>query len=230
MLISGIRKSSLIDWPGRVVTSLFSGGCSFRCPWCHNPELIKPDKGQFVKKPELDHILNCHKKWIDGICLSGGEPLFQEGVLDFLKEINKRKLSVKLDTNGYHPLRLKGVLDKGLADFISMDIKAPLKEKLYSEACGIQVDLSRIKDSIELLIKGDIDYEFRTTAVPGIIGGNEIKMIAGFIKGARKYVLQSFRPEVTLDKSFSVIKPYSEQKMKNLIEEVSPFVEKTELR
>ncbi len=229
MKISGIKKSSLIDWPGKIVITLFTGGCNFRCPWCQNPELVFENVSNEVTIEYLKDYFEEHKSWIDGICITGGEPLIQKGIMDFLKEFKKKNVLIKLDTNGYNPLKLREIIRQNLIDYIAVDIKTALNGK-YSESTGIETDVDLIKESIKIIMKSHIDYEFRTTVVPGLVDEEDIVKIGRDIAGAKMYILQNFRAGNTLDKKFSNIKPYSQDKINKMADIVSEYVQKVDVR
>ncbi|MGM0568396.1 MAG: anaerobic ribonucleoside-triphosphate reductase activating protein [Elusimicrobiota bacterium] len=231
MLVSGIQKDSLIDWPPRIVSTLFTGGCNFRCPWCHNPGLVNPDASEAVPQEQVNLHFKQRKDWLDGVCISGGEPLLQEGLTDFLKYIKNTGLPVKLDTNGYMPSKLGSIIQQGLVEYIAMDIKAPLDKKKYALACGLKnIDIEVIKESIKIISGSGLDYEFRTTVVPGIINRKSVASIARSLRGADKFVLQNFRSGVTLDKNYTNVKEYEQGEMQEMKKEAEEYIEKVELR
>jgi len=204
-------ETSLIDWEGKIVSTLYLPLCNFRCPFCYNCDLIlHPDNFKNIPQKEIDSYLLERKDFIDGICMSGGEPTLKgKGFL------------IKLDTNGTNPKMLEKLLNNNLVDYIAMDIKSSLDFDNYSKSAGIKdkMMLENVKDSIELMINSKIDYEFRTTIVPLLHSEETIMEIARYISGAKKYVLQNFSPlEKTLDPSFQKIKPYSDEKIQELSE------------
>jgi pyruvate formate lyase activating enzyme len=231
MLIGGLQKSTLVDYPGKVAATIFTLGCNFHCGWCQNPELV--DLRKIKKQPKISEkeffiFLESRKGLLDGICLTGGEPLIQPDLIDFVKKIKQDGFLVKLDTNGSQPEKLEKLFQKNLLDFVAMDIKSsPAK---YSQAIGRPVNLEDIKKSIELTRTSGIDYEFRTTVVPTIIDRKEIKKIGQWLKGAKKFALQQFRTEKTLDKSWQKIRPYSDEKLKEMFKIAQSYFEKVELR
>lgn len=191
MLIKGLQKTTLLDFPGKVACTLFTGGCNFRCPFCHNASLvISPDMSDLISEEEFFSFLNKRRGILDGVCITGGEPLLQKDIEDFILKIRKLGFAVKLDTNGAYPDTLKSILDKKLVDYVAMDIKNQ-KEK-YSLTCGTEVDLEKISRSISLLMNGDIPYEFRTTVVRELHTPQDIGAIGEWIRGAERYFLQSF--------------------------------------
>lgn len=232
MLIGGLIKTTLIDYPGKIAATIFTIGCNFRCPFCHNPELV--DQRLIKKQPQIDlgaffKFLKTKKRFLDGVCLTGGEPLIQPLVIDFIETIKREGLLVKLDTNGSQPEKLEKLFQKKLLDFVAMDIKSSPEK--YQQAIGGQfVNLENIFKSIELIQKSNVNYEFRTTAVPGLIDKNEIEKIGQWLKGADCFVLQQFKREKNLKKSCQKIKPYSEEELNDLVEVAKPYFRKVELR
>jgi len=211
--IKGIVKSSLIDYPDKISTVVFFSKCNFRCGYCHNPELIfNEDEFPDITPEEFFTFIDEKKKWIDGVVLLGGEPLMHSGILDFMRELKKRKMLVKLDTNGTFPLIIQKAIDEKLVDYIAMDIKnSPAR---YEETTRMKANLDNIKKSVALIMdaenKGLIDYEFRTTVLPKLHSPKDFEEIAEWINGAKKYVLQQFKTEKDLvDNNFKDEKSYS---------------------
>jgi pyruvate formate lyase activating enzyme len=231
MKIGGLEKISLIDFPGKITATVFFCGCNFKCPFCQNPELVEPE--EITKQPKITEkdffsFLDARQGLLEGICLTGGEPTINLKLPDFIKKIKQKGFLVKLDTNGSNPEMLKTLFRENLLDFVAMDIKSSLEK--YPEAVGIKVNLENIQKSIELIQQSGIEYEFRATVVPGIIDEGEIKKIGQWLKGAKSFALQQFRPEKTLDKAWQKIQPYSEERLKKLIKIIEPYVEKAVLR
>jgi len=230
MLIGGLEKLTLIDYPGKVAATLFILGCDFSCPFCQNPELVDPKrikKQPLIKEEVFFKFLKSRQGLLDGICLTGGEPLIQPDLIDFIKKIKEQGFLVKLDTNGHQPVKLKKLFQENLLDFVAMDIKSSPEK--YEQATAKSVNLKNISKSIQLIKRSAIAYQFRTTAVPGLIDKKEIKKIGQWLKGARFFALQQFRTEKTLDKSWQKIKPYSEEDLKKMVEILKPYFEKVEL-
>lgn len=192
MKISGFQKLTLLDFPGRVAATIFTGGCNMRCPFCHNALLVTElDKTDEINEEEILSYLDKRAGVLDGVCITGGEPLLQPDVADFIKKIKEIGLAVKLDTNGTRPEMLRTLLEEGLLDYVAMDIKSS-KER-YAEAVGIEgFDIAPIEESVALLKEGKIDYEFRTTVVRELHTTDDIRKIAQWISGAPRYFLQNF--------------------------------------
>ena len=218
VIIKGIQKTSMIDYPGKISTIIFTGNCNMRCPFCQNPDLIN----NLEKMPDLDEnkILNFLKKRkdkIDGVCISGGEPLIYEDIPELIKKIKDLGLLIKLDTNGLNPELLKKIIEEKIVDYIAMDIKSD-KEN-YSKAAGINLDIKKIEESVELIKNSGINYEFRSTIVPDFFNEKIIENIGKWLKGSKKYTLQQFRSTVPLlDKSFEKKKPFKEEMFKKFKE------------
>ncbi len=201
MLLAGFQKMTLIDYPGKIATTVFTVGCNFRCPFCHNPELVEltPDAVASFKDGEktfFDFLEN-RKGKLDGVCITGGEPTAQKDIVPFIRKIKKMGFSVKLDSNGTRPEILEEVFRDGLVDYIAMDIKNGIDR--YSETTRVSVDEDKIRKSISLTMESGIPYEFRTTVVPGIHTEADFDGIATLIRGARAYYLQEFRDMTILD-------------------------------
>ena len=231
MEIGGLQKTTLIDYPGRLAATVFIIGCDFRCPFCYSPELVLPEKiknqPRILEKDFFD-FLKERKGLLEGVVICGGEPTIHQKLPDFCKKIKKLGYLVKLDTNGSNPRMLKDLIDDKLIDYVAMDIKAP-KAK-YSEAAGVKVNIKKIEESIDILKEGKIDYEFRSTVVPTILEKEDILKIAQWIGPAKKYYLQNFRPEKTINPKFEKIKPYPQEYLLEIQKVISPFFEICQVR
>jgi len=190
MHIGGFQKNSLIDFPGTIACVVFTSGCNFKCPYCHNPELAAgPVNGSGRLAPEdIFAFLNARKGWVDGVVLTGGEPCLQPDLIDFTGQLKQMGLAVKLDTNGSCPTVLSQLLDRSLVDYVAMDIKTGPDR--YPDIMKTAVGMDEILQSIRLIMASTPDYEFRTTCVRPFIDSSVMAQIAGLIKGARRYVLQ----------------------------------------
>lgn len=199
MILGGFQKLTLIDFPGKVATTVFTAGCNFRCPFCHNPELVAgpfPAGSDAIERDFFAH-LEKRKGKLDGVCITGGEPTIQRDLADFIRKIKTLGYAVKLDTNGLRPDAVRELLNGKLLDFIAMDIKNRLER--YDETVGVKVDKERIRLSVELVRNSGLPYEFRTTAVPGIHTEADFLAIADWIDGAESYYFQRYRSEHILD-------------------------------
>lgn len=190
MKIAGLQKISLIDYPGKIASVLFTQGCNFRCNYCHNPELVWPELFKPVCSLEkIFSFLEERKKIIEAVVLCGGEPTIQEGLIEFLQAIKKIGYLVKLDTNGSNPEILAKLITERIVDFIAMDIKAPLDQK-YEQISGVAINKEAILASISLIEDSSIDYQFRTTFIPEILNQQDLKTIKKLLKENAKYTIQ----------------------------------------
>jgi pyruvate formate lyase activating enzyme len=213
--IKGFLETSFLDWDGKIVSVVYVGHCNFSCPFCHNAGLVtNPGQYQSVPKDKIINYLKEHSNFIDGICLTGGEPCLHKdrGLIEFMGEIKRIGMLVKLDTNGTDPETIKELIEKKLVDYIAMDIKAPLDKK-YDELSGAAANLEAIKKSIKIIIESNVPHEFRTTIVPGKIAKEDIARIAGEIKGAEKYVLQQFIADNCWKEEYRSFKPLAKEEL-----------------
>ncbi|MDD7494241.1 MAG: anaerobic ribonucleoside-triphosphate reductase activating protein, partial [Eubacteriales bacterium] len=178
MLIHGLQKLTLLDYPGKVACTVFTGGCNFRCPFCHNGSLVlRPDEGEHIPEEELFALLKKRQGVLEGVCITGGEPTLAFGLETLMARIKEMGYLVKLDTNGTRPKAVKRIIDAGLADMIAMDIKNSYKK--YPETCGVPgYDTAPVKESIQLIMSSGIDYEFRTTVMREFHTPDDIRAIA----------------------------------------------------
>lgn len=229
MLIGGFQKTSLIDYPGKVCAIIFTAGCSFRCGYCHNPELVYPDKfPKRIPAKDIFQFLKKRQKKIDAVTITGGEPTLQPDLVDFMRSIKKLGFLIKLDSNGTLPQVLKKIIDNKLVDYIAMDIKAPLEK--YSQVTYTNVDTINIRHSIELIMNSDVPYEFRTTIVKSQLSQNDLIGIGKMIKGAQLYALQKFIPTKTNKKEFLKEKTYSDKEFTLIQAALKPYVVKCIVR
>ncbi len=213
----------MLDWEGKLSLSLFVGGCNFRCPFCHNPELVLSYKElPSVPWEDIEKHLLQRKDWLDGIVIGGGEPTLQPKLLEYLERFKEMGFPVKIDTNGSRPDVLEEIVKNGLASYIAMDIKASLRN--YQKLAGTSVSVKDISISMEIIKGSGLEHEFRTTVVPGFIDRKEIMEIARFLKGGARYVLQQFNPKITLDKQLGNTKPYSVSLLQEWAKEASKFI------
>ena len=229
--IGGLQKLTLIDYPGRLAATVFIIGCDFRCPFCYSPELVLPEKIKNqprISEKDFFDFLKKRKGLLEGVVICGGEPTIHQKLPDFCEKIKKLGYLVKLDTNGSNPEMLKKLINGKLIDYVAVDIKAP-KAK-YSEAAGVKVNIKKIEESIDILKKRKIDCEFRTTVVPTIHKKEDILKIAQWIRSAKRYYLQNFRPEKTINPKFEKIKPYPQEYLLEIQKAISPFFEICQVR
>lgn len=194
MLIKGLQKLTLLDYPGKCACTVFTFGCNMRCPFCHNSSLVIKREGDdyAVSEEEFFKFLNSRKGILDGVALTGGEPLLQPDIEDFLKKIKELGFLVKLDTNGTSPKKLESLIEAGLVDYVAMDIKnSPEK---YPLTVGVKdFDIAPVKESVKLLLSGNVDYEFRTTVCKELFTLEDFEKISEWIFGAKNYYLQGFK-------------------------------------
>lgn len=226
--IKGFHKVSFVDYPGKMAAVLFVGGCNFACPYCHNASILKGDQDAISWEDTIKPYLIKRQKLLDGVVVSGGEPSLHPWVLNLMADLKSLGYAIKLDTNGSHPGFIKQAVEKGLVDYIAMDIKSPLHK--YEKVCRCHVDNDLIRTSIQYIMQSEVDYQFRTTVVPTLIELNDIKEIIKEIKGAKCYALQQFKPvETMLDKNLLDIKPYSLESIQPLKEQADQYIQKVEL-
>jgi pyruvate formate lyase activating enzyme len=217
MRIGGLQKVTLIDYPGKIGATVFTQGCNFRCPYCHNPELVDPARyGELLPEEEVLAFLEKRRGKLDAVTVTGGEPTIQKDLDRFLEALKGMRYLVKVDTNGSNPDVLEMLIKRNLVDYLAMDIKGPLKK--YEVIASASVDTSRIRRSIELITSSGIDHEFRTTVVRSQLDPQDLRSVAKLITKARLYVLQHFVPAKTLDDSFLSASPYSPQELSTIQE------------
>ena len=228
ILIKGMIETSLLDWDGKIVSTLYTPYCNFRCPYCQNAGLVlNPDQYETIPFEVISNFLINHRNWIDGICLTGGEPCFFEDLPEFLEKIRNLGMEIKLDTNGTFPKILQRVIDKGLVNYVAMDIKAPLNFNAYEESTRIKSKelLEKVRESIRLIIHSGVDYEFRTTVIPSLHSEEDILEIAREIGRAKKYALQNFSNRETMDPEFQKIAPYKIEELEKICELCLQYVQ-----
>jgi len=241
-MIRGLQKLSLIDYPGKIACTVFLAGCNFRCPFCHNVDLVlKPEKLPKIEQDEFFSFLEKRKDWLEAVCITGGEPTIHSELPEFVKKIKEKGFLVKLDTNGSNPSMLSLLLRENLLDYVALDIKAPLDEKNYSKATGIEISaemLEKIKETISLLEKSKIKHEFRITVVPTLHTEKELLKIAKQLNdyGIKKFTLQQFfnatlNPNLTtIDPSLNKISPYSKKELKKFKELLKNYFKEIQIK
>jgi pyruvate formate lyase activating enzyme len=217
MKIGGFQKVSLIDYPGRISAVVFTQGCNFRCPFCHNPELVDPERFEgLIPEPEILTFLEKRKGRLDAVVVTGGEPTLQPELIPFIIRLKAMGYRIKLDTNGALPDVLEEMLSRKLLDYVAMDIKAPLER--YGEVTKTKTDGQRILKSISLIMGSGVDYEFRTTAVKSLLGPGDLEEIGRLVPGAK--------PTKTLDRNYLSESSYSDGEMKAIVAKLAAIVEK----
>lgn len=226
--IYGLQKLSLLDYPGKMACTVFTGGCNFRCPFCHNKSLVflNPNE-QEISSDEVLTYLDERKNVLDGICITGGEPLLHEGLESFLQEVRKTNLNIKLDTNGSNLEKLKGLVEKGLIDYVAMDIKNT--EELYPKTVGIpELNFNEIKKTIKYLLENHIEYEFRTTLVKEFHEDTNFDDLGKMIKGCKNYYLQMFEDHGTcIEQGLSAL---PKEKVVKIKETMQKYCENVKIR
>lgn len=230
MHIEAIQKLTLLDYPEKTAATLFTHGCNFRCPFCHNAGLVTRPSEQSVSEVELFAFLEKRKKMLDGVCITGGEPLLQKDIADFIKKIRELGYAVKLDTNGSFPEKLRELINAGLVDYVAVDIKnSPEK---YEVTAGSKNILEKVKETVDILKEGKVPYEFRTTVTGNLHTAEDMESIGRWICGTEKYFLQPFKDSGDIvagshaAKAFECEKPHLEA----LLAAVKPFVPNAEIR
>ena len=225
MNLQGLQKLTLLDFPGKTACTLFTGGCNLRCPFCHNAPLIAPANGGVIDENEFFEYLSTRQNKLDGVAITGGEPLVQPDIAAFIKKIRAMGFLVKLDTNGFYPNQLKSLLDEHLLDYVAMDLKN--SDGKYAVTCGRPgLDLTPMKQSVRLLMESGIEYEFRTTVMREFHTPADIEAIAKGITGAPRYYLQQFKDSGILNEGSC--SPHDEETlfaMRDLAKKYIPTVE-----
>lgn len=219
MQIKGFIDTSFIEWNGKITSIVFTPDCNLRCTFCYNYGLVlTPENYESLDEEVIFMWLNDNRDFIDGVCITGGEPTLQKDIAEFCAKLKSLGFLVKFDTNGTAPEKLRELMGKKLIDYVAVDIKAPLEEQRYSEAAGIKFnekELAKIKESISIILASGIDHEFRTTVVPSFHSDNDIEAMAKAIKGARRYFLQKFQPATRFEE-MNKLKTQSDQEMERL--------------
>ena len=230
MLISGLQKLTLLDYPGKLACTVFTGGCNFRCPFCHNAPLVLPER--LTDDPDGEQtvlrFLEKRQGILDGVAVTGGEPLLQSDIAAFLRKVRALGYKIKLDTNGSFPDRLIAVVEEGLVDRVAMDVKnAPA---LYAKTVGLPaVDLKALERSKNFLLEGRVEYEFRTTVVRGLHTAESLKEAAAWIAGAKEYYLQQYKDSGDIIAAQG-LGAFTDEEMRALAEELRPIVPAVRLR
>jgi len=229
MIIGGFQKFSLIDYPGKICAIVFTQGCNFRCPYCHNPELVDPNLFlPPISEEEIFAFLEKRKGKLDAVEITGGEPTLHQDLIEFIRKIKGMGFLVKLDSNGTNPDVIREAIKNKLVDYLAMDIKAPLEK--YKEITGVDVDTDKIKYNIKLIMNSGVDYEFRTTIVKSLLSKDDIVKIGELIKGAKLYILQKFTPSKTLNSLFVNEKTYSDEEFSEMKNKMEKYVERCVVR
>ncbi len=228
MNIQGLQKLTLLDFPGKMACTVFTGGCNLRCPFCHNsPLVINPPKEPAYSVQDIVDYLNTRRGRLEGVAITGGEPLMQPDIADFISRIKSEGFAVKLDTNGTYPDKLKMLVNENLVDYVAMDVKSG--KSGYSQCVGIGgYDLSKVSESIDFLKEGRVDYEFRTTVAKGLHTDEDIEELGQWLTGARRHFLQAFKDSGELI-GFG-LEPFSKQDMLHMLDIMKKYIPDSDVR
>ncbi|NCO61935.1 anaerobic ribonucleoside-triphosphate reductase activating protein [Candidatus Kaiserbacteria bacterium] len=227
MTFGGLQKLTLIDYPGKVAATIFTVGCNFLCPYCHNPELVD-ETVDIIPTEDVLTFLRTRIKQLDGVTITGGEPTMHDDLIPFIKEIKALGFKVKLDSNGTNPEMLEKIINEHLVDYLAMDIKAPFSD--YASGVGRPVDIEKIKKSVRLIMSNTIPYEFRTTVVKALLSPEDIINISKDIKGAKKYYLQKFVSTKILNPGFIKKTTYTDEEFKEIQKNAQKYVTECYIR
>ncbi len=227
--IKGLQKLTLIDFPGRMAAIIFLPGCNFRCPYCQNPDLIlNPEGLPTIDQEEVMALLRERRGWLDGVCITGGEPTIWSELPELIKAIKGLGYEIKLDTNGSNPDMLEALVRERLVDYIAMDIKAPLEK--YEMVAKTRVDKEAIQRSVNIIKSSGLSYEFRTTILPALLSEQDVLAIGRWLNGAERFCLQQFRSIKTLDPTFQSERSYSRIELERLASLLKPYFKHIEIR
>ncbi|MGD0235020.1 MAG: anaerobic ribonucleoside-triphosphate reductase activating protein [Syntrophorhabdales bacterium] len=222
-LIKGLIETSFIDWPGFMAAVLFTGGCNFRCPFCHNPDLVVNSTSlPTMPFPSVLRRLKARQDWVDRVVITGGEPTIHKTLPRTIEGLKEAGFHLKLDTNGSYPEMVRSLVEQSLVDFVAMDVKGPLAG--YGRFCGINTDNANVRETISFLLEGKVPYLFRMTVVPVLHREEDVLRVAESLRGAARFVLQEFRPHNTLDPAFCAIRPYTPEKFESLRRKVDSLM------
>jgi pyruvate formate lyase activating enzyme len=231
--IKGFDQMSLVDWDGMVATTVYLSGCNFRCPYCHNSGLVLfPDQYESIPVDEILEYVKSHNDFIDGVVVTGGEPCVHGSIGGFLQQLRDLEVRVKLDTNGSFPELLESLIADELLDYVAMDVKAPLDFDAYSRSAGItdRRTFEKVRDSIDLLMEGRVDYEFRMTVVPALHRASDIARVAEQVKGARRFILQNYVARDPIDPTFLDEAPYNAERLEEFKSMMEPMFDECLIR
>lgn len=228
MNIGGLQQTSLLDYPQKICAIIWTTGCNFNCPFCYNPQLVKGEVG-LIPQEEILTFLKKRKHVLEGLSISGGEPLLQPDIVEFTQKVKNLGYLVKIDTNGTFPEKLQRLIDNKCVDYIAMDVKAP-KQK-YTQLTGVKTPIKKIEQSIDIIKNSGLAYEFKTTFVPNFLKKEDIIDIAKWLEGSTTYYLQQFKTDTDLlSSSLKTIDPYPEAYLKETLQVIRPYFNKCEIR
>jgi len=228
MKIGGLQETSLLDYPDTVSAIIWTAGCNFRCPFCYNKDLVN-EKIKLIPEDAILEFLKKRKNVLEGLTVSGGEPLIHKDLGDFLSKVKNLGYLIKIDTNGSYPKQLEELIENKQVDYIAMDVKAP-KNK-YKTLAGVDVDVSKIDESIQIIKNKAPDYEFKTTVAPDLLDLEDIVEIAKWIEGSKRFYLQQFKDNAFhLSEKFDNVKPYGIEELNQILNKIKPFFKECVLR
>ncbi len=228
MIFGGFEKCTLVDYPGKVACMVYTIGCNFRCPYCHNPELVDETVEVTYSESTILGFLDTRQGLLDGVVITGGEPTMHDELPAFMRRVKEKGFLVKLDTNGTNPNMLRQVIDEGLVDYVAMDMKSPLET--YSQTVARPADVEAIRESIDILLSSPIEYEFRTTIVKSLLSQEDLRRIGEAIRGARYYYLQKFVPTKILNPQFRRKVTYTDEEFEEFRNMMDDYVETCKIR
>jgi len=228
MKIGGLQKTSLLDYPNHISAIIWTMGCNFRCSYCYNKQLVYENL-PIIPENEILSFLEKRKKLLEGVVITGGEPILQEDLTDFIRKVKSIGYKVKLDTNGSNPKKILSLLDEKLVDYVAMDIKAP-KEK-YDSICNVKVNISDIDESIRIIRTYASNYEFKTTFVPTLLEKSDIIEICKWLKGSKQYCIQQFQCfSEMISKHLTIVKPYPKEFLYETLNDIKHLFEHAVVR
>lgn len=225
--IKGFIPNTMLDWEGMLASTLFLPRCNFKCPFCQNPDLVlHPERLETVPFSVVRDFVIEREGWIEGVCITGGEPCLHEDLPELCGRLKDLGVGVKVDTNGGFPGMLERLLNEGLADYIAMDVKAPLEPGPYRIATGVERPdmFESVRQSVEILRGSGVEREFRTTVVPLMHSPGDVARIAEALEGEGRYALQHFSPKATLDPRYAELKPFTDEEMQTMLEQAQRFI------
>ncbi len=229
MQIAGLQKSSLLDYPSKIAAVIFTLGCNFRCPYCHNPNLITAvSSHSLFDETAVFNFLKQRQGKLDAVVVSGGEPSLQKDIAEFFRKIKDLGYLAKLDTNGTNPDVIKRLVNEKLVDYIAMDIKSPLNK--YEQTVCRSIDIGKISESIEFIMSCGVEYEFRTTVVRSQLDILDFENIGKTLKGAKRYYLQKFRSDITLNPDFSKEQTYTDMEFEKIQSILKSYIDEVLIR
>lgn len=228
--ISGLERSSLLDYPGKISAIIFTHGCDLKCPYCHNPELVIEgfDKAKSFSEEQVLDFLKSRKGKLDALVITGGEPLVQKELLPFIKKVKEMGFLIKLDTNGTFPDKLKDLIETGYIDYVAMDVKYPKVQ--YIKNSIIPGVAKKIEQSIKIIMDSGLDYEFRTTYVKPLHSLESAEGIGKMIKGAKDYYIQNFRPGKTIDQTLTKKNSFTTKELEEIKKTIKKYVDNVQIR